>query len=192
MINFRKILNKIKHFILYSVLHVDDTPHSIALGIALGIFVAWTPTLGFQMLLVLLLTAIFHANGRVALPFVWISNPFTFFIIYFPNFWLGHHLLSLFIDRSNANFDRALQSLHSPIQAVLSFFQGTTPQQLRNFLLENSLDLWIGSIIMGLFLGSVSYILSFKVIVWYRTHHPRGKRLVIEMSHQKTVNDSKK
>jgi len=192
MINFRKILNKIKHFILYSVLHVDDTPHSIALGIALGIFVAWTPTLGFQMLLVLLLTAIFHANGRVALPFVWISNPFTFFIIYFPNFWLGHHLLSLFIDRSNANFDRALESLHKPLQAVNKFFQGTTPQQLTNFLLENSLDLWIGSIIMGLFLGSISYILSFKAIVWYRTHHPRGKRLVLEMSHQKAVNDSKK
>ena len=190
--NFRKILNKIKQFILYSVLHINDTPHSIALGIALGVFVAWTPTLGFQMLMVLILTAIFRANGRVALPFVWISNPFTFFAIYFPNFWLGHHLLSLFIDRSNANFDRALQSLHSPLLAVQKFFQGTITKELTSFLLENSLDLWIGSIIMGLFLGALSYILSYKTIVYYRTHHPRGKRLMLEMSHQKAVNDSEK
>ena len=190
--NFRKILNKFDHFILYSVLHVNDTPHSIALGIALGVFVAWTPTLGFQMLLALILTAIFRANGRVALPFVWISNPLTLVIIYFPNFWLGHHLLSFFLDRSNANYDHAIQSILRPIQAVQHFFQGTTIKELTSFLLENSLDLWIGSIIMGLFLGLLSYILSYKVIVWYRTHHPRGKRLALEMSRQKAVNDSKK
>jgi hypothetical protein len=34
-------------------LMLDDTPHRIALGIAIGVFVAWTPTVGVQMLAVI-------------------------------------------------------------------------------------------------------------------------------------------
>ena len=51
----RFIANRLKTFFIYRVLHVDDTPHRIALGVAAGIFIAWTPTIGFQMLLTILL-----------------------------------------------------------------------------------------------------------------------------------------
>ena len=54
MIPIRKIIRQIEHFIVYRILHADDTPHRLALGIALGVFVAWTPTVGLQMVLVLL------------------------------------------------------------------------------------------------------------------------------------------
>ena len=51
----RMALWQTERFIKYRVLHVDDTPHRIALGVALGFFVTWTPTIGVQIVLILLL-----------------------------------------------------------------------------------------------------------------------------------------
>ena len=42
MIAIRNIIRQIEHFVVYRILHAHDTPHRLALGIALGIFVAWT------------------------------------------------------------------------------------------------------------------------------------------------------
>mgnify|MGYP001008765280 CR=1 FL=1 len=42
-------------FFLHQVLHCDDSPHRLALGAALGTLVAFTPTIGFQMAIVVLL-----------------------------------------------------------------------------------------------------------------------------------------
>ena len=72
-----------QRFVKYRILHVDDTPHRIALGVAIGMFVAWTPTIGFQMGLTVLLCALFRANKLVGVPLVWISNPLTIIPVYF-------------------------------------------------------------------------------------------------------------
>ena len=40
------------------VLTLDDTPHSIALGTAIGMFVGLTPTVGIQMVVVLAVAGI--------------------------------------------------------------------------------------------------------------------------------------
>ena len=79
-------VNLIKKFVIHKILHIDDTPHRLALGVALGVFIGWTPTIGFQSALVILMALIFKANKVVGLPFVWISNPFTLIPIYWPNY----------------------------------------------------------------------------------------------------------
>ena len=58
---------KVKDFVVYGVLHADDTPHRIALGVAIGIFVTFTPTLGFQMILVAVIATLLRANKFVGL-----------------------------------------------------------------------------------------------------------------------------
>ena len=80
----RFLANKIKRFFIYRVLGLNDTPHRIALGLAIGIFVTWTPTIGFQMVLTVVLSTLFRANKFVGVPFVWISNPLTVVAIYGP------------------------------------------------------------------------------------------------------------
>jgi len=65
------------------VLQVHDTPHRIGLGVATGIFVAWTPTVGFQMALTVALAWLVGANKVVGVPFVWISCPPTYFATYY-------------------------------------------------------------------------------------------------------------
>jgi len=89
----RFIAKRIEKFFIYRVLHVDDTPHRIALGVAVGIFVTWTPTIGFQMILTVLLSWLLGANKLVGVPFVWISNPVTLPPIYGPNCYVGSLIL---------------------------------------------------------------------------------------------------
>lgn len=78
---------------LRALLMLDDTPHSIALGAAIGVFVAFTPTVGVQMLVVLLIAGLtrplFRFNRVAALIAVYISNPLTMVPLYWFNYTIG-------------------------------------------------------------------------------------------------------
>ncbi len=78
---------------LRAILQLKDTPHSIALGTAIGIFIGLTPTFGIQMLLVIAVACLtqpfFRFNRFAALVAVYISNPFTMIPIYWMNYRIG-------------------------------------------------------------------------------------------------------
>lgn len=78
---------------LRNIVSQEDTPHSIALGTAIGTFIAFTPTVGIQMIVVLLLAwlckPLFRFNKIAALLAVYISNPVTTLPIYWFNYWIG-------------------------------------------------------------------------------------------------------
>jgi uncharacterized protein len=78
---------------LRAMLMLDDSSHRIALGGAIGMFIALTPTVGVQMLLVLLLAVAtqrwFRFNKVAALLMVYVSNPLTVVPIYWFSYKLG-------------------------------------------------------------------------------------------------------
>lgn len=74
---------------LHTLLMLDDTPHRIALGMAIGLFIAWTPTVGIQMLLSIPITWLARANRIAGLIGVYLSNPFTFLPMYWIDYRLG-------------------------------------------------------------------------------------------------------
>lgn len=73
--------------------NAQGSPESIARGGALGMWVALTPTVGIQMLVVLSLSVPFRANVAVGLAMCWITNPVTLIPFYFGFYWLGAQLL---------------------------------------------------------------------------------------------------
>lgn len=79
--------------LLRQILALDDTDHSKALGVAIGMFIGMTPTVGLQMAIVLLFAAItsrlFHFNRMAALLTVYISNPLTMLPLYWMNYKIG-------------------------------------------------------------------------------------------------------
>ena len=83
--------------LLRTILMLHDTPHSIALGTAIGMFVGLTPTVGFQMLLVVAISLLswryFRFNRLAALITVYVSNPLTLMPIY----WLNYRVGTLFV-----------------------------------------------------------------------------------------------
>ncbi len=71
------------------VLTVKDTPHALALGIAIGLWISLTPTVGIQMTLVFVLGTIFKANRIAGVAMTWISNPVTFLPMYYGYYLIG-------------------------------------------------------------------------------------------------------
>lgn len=75
------------------MLSVQTSLHSVSLGVSLGLFVGLTPTVGIQMLVVIVIGTLIKANRIVAVAWVWISNPVTMIPMYYGYYWLGTQVL---------------------------------------------------------------------------------------------------
>ena len=89
-------LGRAKQFIKFRIIHVDDSPHRIALGVAMGFFTAFLPFLGLHTISALFLAFVTRANKAVALLCSWICNPFTVVPIFIPSYLLGRKVVSFF------------------------------------------------------------------------------------------------
>lgn len=174
---YRYVWQRLRELIVHSVLRLDDTPHRIALGVAIGFFVTWTPTVSVQMILVVALASVLKANKLVGVPFVWISNPLTIVPIYGPNYFIGSKLLGGRYTWSafTAAVERAMEA-----QANLPAAEGLLDQiwywfqviaQWERALRPIFPPLWLGSIIVALLVGSVTYMVTYYGVVAYRKHH---------------------
>ncbi|MEZ6090093.1 MAG: DUF2062 domain-containing protein [Pirellulaceae bacterium] len=147
-----------RRFVLHNVLHADDPPHSLAMGIAIGLFVTFTPTIGLQMLLVMCLAWIFRANKIVGVPIVWLSNPATFVPIYLPCYKVGRWLLN-----SEPKDRQWWHNLHHPpmgFLAKIEFYWSS--------IWEIIGPLTIGCLLVASVIAVVGYIVSYSVIYTYR------------------------
>ncbi len=77
------------------ILQIDDTPESIALGTAIGVFIAMTPTVGIQMVLALIFCTLFRANRLAGVVMVYLSNPFTMVPLYWLDYVIGAKVLAM-------------------------------------------------------------------------------------------------
>jgi hypothetical protein len=161
---YRYVARKIKDFVIYRILHVDDTPHRIAFGVAIGMFIALTPTVGFQMGLTVAVAALLRANKAVGVPLAWITNPVTIPPIYGFNYWLGAKMLG-------GRYD--LHQFKGFIAAAVK--EGSLLERLHD--LWNAMwtifwPLWLGSVVVGLLLGAISYFaVRFAVVRYRRFRH---------------------
>jgi uncharacterized protein len=147
-----------REFITHRVLHADDPPHRLALGVAIGVFVTFTPTVGFQMVIAVFLAWWLRANKAVGVPVVWISNPATFVPIYYSCYWVGRHILG-----KNGIGRAWWAELTRPPEgwwpAVTFYWSRFT---------EIAWPLWIGGFIVGGACEVVSYYLVYHLIRAYR------------------------
>ena len=65
-----------------SLVSLNDTPERIAMGFAVGVFLAFTPLLGLHTLLGLLAAFAFGLNRVAVLVGVFVNNPWTLVPIY--------------------------------------------------------------------------------------------------------------
>jgi hypothetical protein len=192
----KKIYVRLRRLLVHHILHIDDTPHRLALGAALGLFLAWTPTIGLQMLLVVILAPALRANVVVGSPVVWISNPVTMGPIYLWNYWVGRQFLSIFHDRPEASTAELKEMLSNLISEGNLFNLIQNPDfwhTMIDLLWRFGLDLWVGSLLIGVPIALAGYFVSYKFIIWYRTRTPRGRLFVLKMLHKrKKHNDATK
>jgi hypothetical protein len=165
---FRAGLRKCEEWFVH-LLHLDDSAHRIALGAGIGVFIAFTPTIGFQMLLVLLATTVVRANKVAGLPMPWITNPLTIVPMFSLNYYVGWRLVG---GPDLAGFERQLGDLMSLNLGWIDWVKGWW-----HLMIDMAAPLWVGSLLCGLVAGVIAYGVMFYLITVYRRVHRRRQAL---------------
>lgn len=74
---------------IHSLLKLDDPPHKLALAFALGVFIAFSPTIGLHVMTCLLVASVFRLSKLVMLTASFINNPWTIVPLYGFCVWFG-------------------------------------------------------------------------------------------------------
>jgi uncharacterized protein (DUF2062 family) len=74
---------------LHFIIKLNDPPQKLALAFALGIFVAFTPTIGLHILTCLVLAWMFRLSKLVIITASFVNNPWTIVPLYGFCIWFG-------------------------------------------------------------------------------------------------------
>ena len=156
-LSFRQMYRKL--------LQLDDTPHSIALGAALGMFITFTPTVGIQVLIVLILSMVVRFNRFAAIVLIYLSNPVTIIPIYYADYVIG-----LFVQgESGLSLEEfGLLWDQSVITAGEVGFWGATQVLFKSLGTDVIIPMFIGGGVLGGFVGVVTYPLTLSWVERYR------------------------
>ena len=93
----KKILS-ITKLLKYKITKIKDFPESVAIGIAWGVAVSFTPLLGFHLIICYLGTWLMKGNLIAATVGTIIGNPWTFPFIFYLDYKVGTTILLERID----------------------------------------------------------------------------------------------
>jgi len=133
-----------------SVFQLKDSPNKIASAFALGVFIAFTPTIGLHTISCLVLAWLFRFSNFVVLTAAFLNNPWTIVPLYGFCLWFGIKITGTMV----ATPDIAWQTL-----TFSSAYHVLRPY------------LWpfvVGTIVVGACAAVISYFLVYWVVVRYR------------------------
>lgn len=140
------IFDKVKRaarFGYLKIIRLREKPHSVALGLALGIFIGFTPTIPIQTYIAVGLALMLRCSKIAAAAGVWISNPLTLAPFYYAEFIVGKWVLN-----SEAVFKLADYSLFSMLENARRAME----------------VMMVGGIVMGIPAGIVTYFITYRIV----------------------------
>jgi len=158
---FRYYVKQVRRFVLYRLLHVSDPPHQLAMGVAVGVFVAFTPTIGFQMVINVFLAWLLRANKAVGVPIVWVSNPVTFVPIYYPLYLLGTVLTG-----SESVGKAWFENVINPEPEIVGWWPNV--KHVWGAIMDVAVPLWVGCLVFAIGLAVPAYFVCLTTIRAYR------------------------
>ena len=73
----------------YRLIRLRERPHFVAMGLAWGILIGWTPTIPLQMTMAVIITFIFRCSKLAAVIGVQFSNYITLPAVYYADYLVG-------------------------------------------------------------------------------------------------------
>lgn len=148
--------------LIKKLLHIEDTPKRTALAYSIGIFLGFSPFLGFHTLVGLAIAFLFRLNRMAIFLGIWTNTPWWIVPYYVFATWLGTKVMRFQIN----------------IMTLKEIFKLGTD---KGFM---SLDLWsqvasqkgllfsflVGSLMLATFLSLAAYPLALRWIKFYRSH----------------------
>ncbi len=166
-------------YLWHRMRRIPDKPHRIARGIALGVFVSFTPFFGFHFLIAGALAWIVRGNLAAALIATFVGNPLTFPVIMQVSVELGSWMLGqeggLLLPAIVGAFSHASVELWRNVVAI--FTDDTTHwENLARFYDRVFLPYLVGGILPGLVAAVVSFYLALPVLGAYQKRRTKKLR----------------
>ena len=136
---------------------IRGNPREIALGFALGIFIGMTPSMGFQMPMVVFIAALLKWNKISSILGVWITNPVTAPFIYSLTYVTGAKVLGY---EKIRHIDLSVSSIGTLLEKAPKIF----------------IAMSAGGFVLGLPLAVLAYIIVHALILRYQ--EPVKKKFV--------------
>lgn len=172
------MFTKIKRFIKYRIVHIDDSPHRIALGVSAGLFIAWSPVIGLHIPMVLVLSWLLRANKFIAFTFIWVANIFTFIPILYTSYFLGWTIMRHVNPGLQQNPDQAsaiLSDLFAPANVMTTFYKADFWRQSWQLFAQIGVELWLGSLVAGTAVAIAAYFITAQIIKRHRRRSPHRR-----------------
>lgn len=157
------------------VLHLDDEPWKIALGLAVGVFIGCTPLYGFHTLLAILVAFALRLNKVATVTGAWLNLPWFAPFVYGLSLKVGEVVLS---GGQGLEFVRGeklgdLASMIRPYLSIHRLKEGFLASS--QLLFVASKPLFVGTTLVGAVAGLVTYVLVLGAIreVRHMTHLDR-------------------
>ena len=178
----KKIIEKlITEKLINPVLHSNAPVSEVSLGVAFGVFLGLTPTVGVQMYLVALVWSIYryifgrHFSLPVGVAMVWISNPLTMVPLYYLFLVTGYRLLE--------TQNRISYELFTEYLGHISSTEGTWEMIVAGasfLLVDLGWPMIIGSLVYAVPGFIISYFMTKRIV----TSHRKSKASLAGISYK--------
>jgi uncharacterized protein (DUF2062 family) len=174
----RDLWRRLQQIVFHNVLHLDDTPHRIAWGVFIGAMIAFTPTLGLQIVLYLVVAALLGANKLSGIPILFISNPFTAVPLYYTTWSVGAAMLHPEKEVTRATIKTWLGDTGRALRddGAARLLEAEFWSDAGRLLASTGGELWMGALVCGLIVAPPAYFLTRWGISAFR-HLREGRRL---------------
>jgi len=181
----RSIKNLLRRAV-HSIVTLHGSPEAIAMGTAIGVFVAFTPTVGFQMLIGALIATAVGANRPAAIVPAWITTPVTIPPIFALTYWVGRLMLG----------GPDVSVVYDQLVGVAKAFGSLKFYEVWDHMVallatgvEVYVPMLVGGIIVGGIAGGITYPLTVRAVRSFR----RGKEHLREVrAHRREQREKRK
>jgi uncharacterized protein len=166
------------------VLHLDEEPSRLAMGMAVGVFIGLTPLYGLHTLLALVVAWVFRLNKAATITGAWLNLPWFAPFIYAFCLKLGEAILSGGVDFSWSKMIDLAEGTAAYLKSSPSQHVEDLWQMLWDMMFTASRPLFVGTTLVGLVLAVVTYFLVLEAVLEVRRlghhkaapKHPDGAR----------------
>lgn len=159
-------------YVAHRLRRLPDTPHKIARGVGVGVYISFTPFFGMHFFLAVVLAALFRGNVLAALLGTFFGNPISFPLIATGSLTFGRWLLGR--DAGTAKhksilhlFSHAAKDFWFNFKAL--FTENTADwTNIGEFMAGMFLPYLVGGLLPGVAAGLICYFVSVPIISAYQ------------------------
>lgn len=168
------------NYLGHRVKRLPDSPHRIALGLACGVFVSFSPFFGLHFFLAALFAYMLRGNVLAGLMGTAVGNPISFPPIAASSIWVGNRLVGY--DRHHIDFVRIKHAFYDAFSGLWESFKSifglgeNELYRMGGFFREVFFPYLLGGVIAGSITSVIVYFVALPLIRRYQTR--RRERLI--------------